>query len=99
MQEPLSEDYPAHPQKTVTAKSLKKAFEKERMTRQSAAHLLSMLLRSEERRILGEEDRGIRQCTEYDVKRFMKRSEIYLEQPALDLPDAVKIIGNSLLAS
>ena len=30
-------DYPAHPQKIVTAKSLKKAFEKERMTRQSGA--------------------------------------------------------------
>ena len=34
------DDYPAHPQKTVTAKSLKKAFEKERMTRQNAEYLV-----------------------------------------------------------
>jgi len=62
------DDYPAHPQKTVTALSLKKAFEKEKMSRQNAEYLL-------------------RKTVEYAKDR--------LEQPVLDLPDAVKIIGNS----
>lgn len=62
------DDYPAHPQKTVTAKSLKKAFEKERMTRQNA---------------------------EYLVRKGVEYIKANLEQPVLDLPDAVKIIGNS----
>lgn len=62
------DDYPAHPQKTVTAKSLKKAFEKERMTRQNA---------------------------EYLVRKTVEYIKATLEQPVLDLPDAVKIIGNS----
>lgn len=62
------DDYPAHPQKIVTAKSLKKAFEKERMTRQNA---------------------------EYLVRKTVEYIKVNLDQPVLDLPDAVKMIGNS----
>ncbi|CAE7593001.1 pkd2 [Symbiodinium pilosum] len=62
------DDYPAHPNKIATAQSLKKAFEKEKMTRQNAEYL-------------------IRKGVEYLKDRT--------DNPELDLPDAVKTIGNS----
>lgn len=62
------DDYPAHPNKIATSQSLKKAFEKEKMSRQNAEYL-------------------IRKSVEFLKDRT--------DNPELDLPDAVKIIGNS----
>eukprot|EP00439_Symbiodinium_sp_Y106_P024442 s2546_g2.t7 len=62
------DDYPAHPNKIATSQSLKKAFEKEKMSRQNA---------------------------EYLIRKSVEFLKDHTDNPELDLPDAVKIIGNS----